>query len=261
MSTSDHHRLEVHPLYWITVSPAARRRILLSTTLLAAFVLGRFGLWAAGEAVPATGGIQPLRGVPVQDQRLALTFDVTWGDTIPTRVLDTLKLHQARATFFVSGPWAAGHPDLLRRMVQEGHDVGNHGYQHIDLRRYPREVVREEIAKAQAAIEAVTGKRPIFFRAPNGDVSEQVVETAAGLGYTVVLWGTDAQDWATPGPDYIARRVLARANPGDIIRFNAGDSAVDTPDALAPVLAGLSEKGLRPVPLSQLLNAAGTPPE
>lgn len=244
-------------MYWVTVSPTTRRRLLISTTLLAALVLARFGFWAAGGTVPATGKIQPLRGVAVQDHRLALTFDVTWGETIPARVLDTLQRHQVKATFFVSGPWASSHPDLLRRMVQEGHDVGNHGYQHIDLRRYPHEVVREEITKAQAAIEAVTGKRPAFFRPPNGNVSDQVVETAAGLGYTVVLWGTDSQDWATPGPDYIARRVLGRTNAGDIILFNASDAAVDTPDALAAVLAGLEEKGLRPVPLSQLLATTG----
>ena len=77
---------------------------------------------------------------------------------------------------------------------------------------------------------------------------------AAELGYTVVLWGTDAQDWATPGPDDVVRRVLSRAHPGDIVRLSASDAAVDTPDALLSPLPALAAKGFRPVTVGALLS-------
>lgn len=239
-------------MLFLTVPPSLRRGVLVSASVAAVFALARIGLWAAREGLPAAAAPGLLRTVTVPDQRLALTFDVTWGETVPVQVLDTLRRHKVKATFFVSGPWAAAHPDLLKRMTAEGHEIGNHGHQHVSLSHYPREVIREEIRKAQKELEAA-GVRPVFFRPPDGDGAEPVRETAAGLGYTVVLWGTDSQDWATPGPDYIVRRTLARTHPGDIVRMTADDAAVDTPAALAALLPALLEKGLRPVTLSRLL--------
>ncbi len=247
-------------MLFLTVSPTVRRGFLVSASVLAVFALARIGLWAAGESLPAgtvkrdpaSSEPRALRSVTVPDRRLALTFDVTWGETVPARILDTLRHNKVKATFFVSGPWAAAHPDLLKRMVAEGHEIGNHGHQHISLSRYPREVILEEIRKAQKELEAA-GVRPVFFRPPNGDGGEPVIEAARELGYTVVLWGTDSQDWATPGPDYIVRRTLARVHPGDIVHLNASDAAVDTPAALAALLPALAEKGFEPVTLSRLL--------
>lgn len=239
-------------MLFLTVSPRLRRGVLVSASVAAVFALARIGLWAAREDVPAAAVPGVLRAVTVPDHRLALTFDITWGETVPARVLDTLRHHKVKATFFVTGPWAAAHPDLVKRMLAEGHEIGNHGHQHVSLSHYPREVIREEIRKSHGELEAA-GVRPVFFRPPDGDAAEPVRETAAGLGYTVVLWGTDSQDWATPGPDYVIRRTLAGAHPGDIVRLTADDAAVDTPAALAAILPALLEKGLRPVTLSRLL--------
>lgn len=241
------------PLLVVTVPPAVRRAALLSLSLLAALALARLGSLAGRASVPATGTPRPLRGVAVSDQRLALTFDVTRGERVPARVLDVLRAQGVRATFFVTGTWAAAHPDLVRRLVAEGHELGSYGDRHLRLSRYPRQVVREEILRAQERIAAVSGRRPTLLRPPDGAVDDAVMAAAGELGCTVVLWGTDAQDWATPGPDYVVRRVLAHAHPGDIVRMTADDAAVDTPDALVALLPALARKGFRVVPVGGLL--------
>lgn len=240
-------------MYLLTVNPATRKKVLISLSLLAVIALARFGLWAAGDASPVSAEPKALRGVAVDDDRLALTFNISWGEEVPKKVLEILQSRQVKATFFVTGSWAAGHPDLLRNMVAKGHEIGSLGQQHIDLSRYPYEVIREEIDKAKEEIEVVTGIRPTLFRPPDGGLNNTVLQTAAQLGYTVVLWGTDSQDWMTPGPDYIVNRVLARTHPGDIVLLNASDSSRDTPDALSTIVARLHEKGLHPTSVGELL--------
>ncbi len=248
-------------MYFFTVTPWLRRRITIAISMLAALFLARLGLLLAEPAVPATARPQPLRQVAGAGKMVALTFEVAWGEDVTARVLDILRRHRAVATFFVPGTWATAHPDLVARMRAEGHEVGSLGQKPVDLVKRPRDAVREEVRAASKAIQQVAGAPPRFFRPPGGRYDERVLAAAAELGQTVALWSTDSHDWATPGPDYIVRRVLRGAGPGHIVRLQAGDNASDTPDALPAIISGLKEKGYRLVTLSELTTAVRVEPD
>ncbi len=191
---------------------------------------------------------------------IALTFNITWGENVPVSVLDRLKQAGAKATFFVSTPWAKAHPDIVQRILKEGHELASLGSRPVDLTRYPREVVFEEIKESVRALDELTGKKPMFFRPPNGGLDDIVMEAATDSGMVTVLWNVDSHDWSLPGPDYIVRRVVSRVKPGSIILFNASDSNRDTPDAITPIIRSFKEKGIETVTLPELINVSGTTP-
>lgn len=228
----------------------------MALSLLLALFLARVGWLLSGGTVPATGGAAPLRRIPVDRQVLALTFEVNWGEEIPAQVLAILRAQRAPATFFVSGPWAAAHPDLLRRMMADGHEVGSIGSRQALENGQADGAIAQEIRTAQRSIQQVTGRETRLFRPADGQYDDRVLQAAARSGYTVVLWDLDAQDWATPGPDYIINRVVTQSKPGDIVRFSASDDARDTPAALAAAIHRLRARGFELVTLSRLQSAA-----
>ncbi|MDI3316350.1 MAG: polysaccharide deacetylase family protein [Bacillota bacterium] len=245
---------------------------------LALLLAAAYGLrWAGGLASGA--GARAERPVPEHEEVIApapgasppqlpifyarttrrvagLTFDISWGSKVAPLVLDVLQQHHVHATFFLSGFWARQHPDLVRRMVAEGHEIASHGDEHVDLDRLSREQVRENLLTAQRDIRSVVDVRPRFLRPPNGAYSGMVVETAHQLGYETVIWSVDSLDWKRPGPEAIVRRVTSLVFPGAILLFHASDSAPDTPVALPAVLATLKARGYRAVPLGELFKEA-----
>ncbi|MBX5464848.1 MAG: polysaccharide deacetylase family protein [Clostridia bacterium] len=238
---------------------AVRRRAALLAGLLGLLLLLEGGLRLAAE-LPTAGRPGPLERVATRQPELVLTFDVAWGQQVAMQVLDVLHEEHVQAVFFVSGAWAAEYPELLRRMAADGHEVGSLGYRQINMSQYGPEVIREEMRQAGDVLSRVTGRQPRFFRAPNGDYSSAVVQTAVQEGYVPVRWSLDSQDWLGPGTDYIRRRVLRLARPGDLILMNANDTDSQTPLALRQIIQGLREKGFRFVTLSRLLADAGVRP-
>lgn len=251
-----------------------RRRTL--AVALALLLAGAFGLRLAGGVpparpaeppvaeheeviAPAPGG--PPAALPIFYARTtrrvaALTFDISWGSKVAPQVLDVLKQYGVHATFFLSGFWAREHPDLVRRMVAEGHEIASHGDQHVDLDRLTPEQVRQNLTVAERDIRSVVDVRPRFLRPPNGAYDAMVVETARRLGYETVIWSVDSLDWKRPGAEAIVRRVTSLIFPGAILLFHASDSAPDTPVALPTLLAELKARGYRLVPLGELLRQA-----
>lgn len=188
---------------------------------------------------------------------VALLINVAWGTEHLPDMLATLKRQGARATFLVTGQWAEKHPDLLRMMVADGHEIGNHGW---DANQSPLDLlakgqIRQDIERADAAIRTITGTRPRFYQPHQGalDKGGKIVATARELGYTTVLWtpGQDTIDWQK---DATAARVLERVadvKAGDIILMHPTEPARR---ALAGVLQLLREKNLRPLTLTEILS-------
>lgn len=183
----------------------------------------------------------------------ALTFDISWGTEVPGPVLDTLKKNNAKATFFISGPWAKKHPEFPKRIVADGHEVASHGEEHINLSQYSQEDVKKNILAAHQNIKDVTGVEPNLIRTPNGDWNDMVLTTAEELNYKVIQWSTDSLDWKKPGVEAITDRVLKKVHPGAIILMHASDTCLQTPDALPRVLEGLKKQGYELVTVSELL--------
>lgn len=148
-------------------------------------------------------------GNSIMDQRMrenlcALTFDDGPSRNTPL-LLDTLNQYGIPATFFLLGKQAQQHPDLVRRMVAEGHEVGNHSYSHPNLRLLPPERKAEEIGRTDAVLRAL-GATPLFLRPPYGAYDRYTVEAAETLGLSVVLWSVDSRDWQRLPANYAQLR-------------------------------------------------------
>ena len=218
-------------------------------------------LFADGVARPGSSVLYPARKRgPRQGRRVALSFDDGPDAEVTPAVLDALKSHDARATFFAIGRALEAQPELARRLAQEGHELGNHSFGHSRWMsfRMPRAQVRE-IERGERAIEAVTGRRTQpLYRAPFGIKSPPFVEAAHERQLTLVGWSLHSRDTRRLDPARIAERVLKRIRPGDIVLMHDGH---DRPgrrrsgcaQALPLILRGLREKGLECVTVSELL--------
>jgi polysaccharide deacetylase family sporulation protein PdaB len=194
-----------------------------------------------------------LRDVITHKKVAALTFDISWGTVMPEKVLAILQRQRVPATFFVSGPWAEQHAGLVRQMADDGYQIESHGWAHVNFTGLSNPQIQQNLLKANAVIERITGKRPTFVRPPNGDFSPRTILASRAVGYTTVTWGTDSLDWMNPGVPTIIRRVTTRIHPGDIILMHASDTCKQTDIALPTILQDLKAKGYKLVTLKQLL--------
>jgi polysaccharide deacetylase family sporulation protein PdaB len=247
------------------VARTARRCLALAGATLAAVVLTHLAApppAAQGRAVtsPSTAPLVaadltlPLRSVDVRAPDIALTFDISWGTVMPPKVIAILRREHVAATFFLSGPWVAAHPEIVRQIAAVPYfEVESHGQAHVNLGRLGAAAVEANIEKANAAIYAVTGRRPTMIRPPNGDYSRTSLAATAALGMRTVIWDTDSLDWMNPGVDTIIRRVVTRAHPGDIVLLHASDTCKETNLALPDIIRDLRTKGYRFVTVGRLL--------
>jgi len=211
--------------------------------------------WAEAEGLlvsPRVSAAEIERG-PTGQRKLALTFDAgADAQALPT-ILDALRARHLRATFFLTGQFVRSFPDLVRRIAAEGHELGNHSDTHPDLTTLPDRQVVAELARAEAAVMAVTNQttRP-WFRPPLGARDERIRDLAAAMGYRTVYWTLDSTDWrAEVTAAMLRQRVLQYASDGAIIVFHVGSQA--TAEALPSLLDDLITAGYHPVALSELL--------
>jgi peptidoglycan/xylan/chitin deacetylase (PgdA/CDA1 family) len=196
-------------------------------------------------------------GVDCQVQQcVALTFDD--GPVAGTAdLLDTLAQRGARATFFVVGSNAAAQPDLLARMVAEGHAVGNHTEDHPDLSKLDAAAVRSEIEQVNDTVEAATGQRPVLLRPPYGATNDTVAGVAAELGMAQILWNVDPEDWKDEDSAIVQQRVLDATGAGDIVLSH--DIHETTREAYVAIIDGLQAQGYVLVTVPELLGSGVQP--
>lgn len=145
---------------------------------------------------------------------IALTFDDGPSRKYTPILLDGLKERGVHATFFLMGKNIEGEEDIVKRMSEEGHLIGNHSYEHIQLTKAGAKAVCEAVEHTQEQIEAITGKRLEYIRPPYGDWNEELEEE---IGMTPVLWSLDSLDWKLKDTGKIIRQVLKDVKDGDII--------------------------------------------
>jgi peptidoglycan/xylan/chitin deacetylase (PgdA/CDA1 family) len=184
---------------------------------------------------------------------VALTFDDGPDPAFTPRVLDILREHGARATFFLVGLNANAYPELVERIVAEGHGVGNHTWSHPYLPDLSRDEVLRQLDATGAAIGKVTGDPPGLMRPPYGSRTPDVLRWIRGQQLTTVLWDIDVGDWAAPPAADIVAGVTAAAKAGSIVLMHdAGGDRTGTVAALPPILADFAERGLTSVPVCEL---------
>jgi peptidoglycan-N-acetylglucosamine deacetylase len=195
------------------------------------------------------------------EHQVAITFDDGPDPEWTPKILDILKAANVKAAFFVVGVNAEKYPGLVRRIVNEGHEIGNHTYYHPNLALAWPEHVRLELNATQLLLETITGRATTLFRPPYAadtqpsQISELMpLQIAQDLNYLVVLENIDPQDWAKPGADIILQRIKQQRRDGSIILLHdAGGDRSQTVAALPRILDWLRARGDTVVPLSTLL--------
>jgi len=197
---------------------------------------------------------------------VALTFDDGPNEPYTGQVLDILATHGVKATFFVIGRNAERFPGAVERASREGHEVGNHTYDHIVFPLKGPRFIREQIARTSSVIERITGRKPALLRTPHGWRNPWVNPVAQTLGVRPVAWSLGVWDTDRPGAEVIVRRTLAGLGNGGVLLLHdgrgieAGADASQLVDALPAIIGGLVERGFRLVTLSELIQETeGTP--
>ncbi len=234
-----------------------RRAFFVSIALLLSIAV----IWTEKENLSVFAQEPPaaIFSVPTDRKVVALTFDISWGDKRAEPILEVLKNKNiVNATFFLSSPWSKTHPDLVKKIMDAGYEIGSHGHKHDNYSSYEDAEIRKQIMTAHGMLTELTGKEPKLIRLPNGDFDKRVLRVAHDLGYQVIQWDTDSLDWKNPGVNAIVQRVVSKAHAGDIVLFHASDSAKQTHEALPIIIDQLRSKGYEFVSVGQLLGHAET---
>lgn len=168
-------------------------------------------------------------------------------------MIHILEKEKVPATFFISGPWAKQHPEIVQMIKKGGFQIESHGQAHVNFSNLSASGVAKNIQAAHQIISDVAGTNATYIRPPNGDYNKQSLAVAQSLGYRIVLWGTDSRDWMNPGVNNIIQRVLKNAHPGDIVLLHASDTCKQTDLALPSIISGLRKEGYKLLTLTQLI--------
>lgn len=187
--------------------------------------------------------------LPTFEPHVALTFDDGPNPNATPAILDCLARYNVKATFFLLGQHVRRWPDLARRVRDDGHAIGNHGFFHRKLHLRGPKYVREDVTRGMTEIEQATGARPAFFRAPHGFRSPWVSAIARSVGEQTVGWTAGVWDTDRPGAAEIARRTIAACEPGAILLLHDGDGydplgdRMQTAESLPAIIEGARARG------------------
>jgi peptidoglycan/xylan/chitin deacetylase (PgdA/CDA1 family) len=240
----------------VTILVVRRRRLQLVAAAVALGLAVTVGYVVVAARVTTTAAISPsvLRSVATTRPFVALTFDDGPSAATPV-ILNILGAYRAQATFFVIGSEVERYPAICRRILAEGHQIGNHTYSHRYLSRWPLPVAVTEVQGGERAIRDATGVKPRLFRFPGFMASAAQIEAVLQMGYRVVGMRVDSKDWR-PGSEKnaIVHNVLSQVRPGDIILFHdGGGRRAVTVAALPEILSQLKARGFRFVTVSDLM--------
>lgn len=193
----------------------------------------------------------PVYNVETGEMKVAVSFDVAWGDGDTGKLLDALKEHDAKATFFLVGFWTRKYPELVKRMDAGGMEIGSHSNTHPHMPKLSEAQLDLELSMSKSAVTDITGKEVRLFRAPFGDYSDKTLNACKRAGLTAIQWNVDSWDWKELAAKPMAERVLSRVKSGSIILFH--NDGKYTAEALPAILMGLKNKGYQAVSVGELL--------
>ncbi|MCL5671002.1 MAG: polysaccharide deacetylase family protein [Acidobacteria bacterium] len=197
---------------------------------------------------------------PAESRNVVLTFDDGPAPPFTEQILDILSRHKISATFFLCGKNVERYPEIARRIVREGHTIGNHTYSHPFLCLHGRRFIAREIDRAQEAIERVTGVRPALFRPPYGARWFGLMPILSSRGLVLVTWSVAGFDWKY-GTQAIVRATTRRLHPGAVILLHDGHEqppagGIDqssTVEALPAIIEAVIGSGLSFAPIESIM--------
>ncbi|MCR4441723.1 MAG: polysaccharide deacetylase family protein [Peptococcaceae bacterium] len=199
-----------------------------------------------------------LREGPQKIKKVALTFDDGPDSVYTPQILDILNAEKVKGTFFLIGNRARLFPAVVKRMVKEGHVVGNHSMTHPNIAKLKPEQVKKELLEAESALKNLIGYRTALFRSPYGSLEPETVKLIASYGYKVIAWNVDSLDWKSLSAEQVKYNILENVKEGSIILQHSSGSEKEnltgTVGALRDVIKTLKKEGYEFVTVPQLLN-------
>ncbi len=240
--------------------PASNPVAAVSATLPSTNAAPSMGMQKAPETPGKPGERSSYSSVHVEGPYIAMTFDDGPHPILTPKLLDILKERHIHVTFFVLGQRVKEHPEILQRAMAEGHEIGNHTWDHLPLTKVVSKEggLNHEIADTSALIKETLGKPPLLLRPPYGATTPRLSKAIEDqYGVKVILWSVDPDDWRDPGASVVESRILngwkdsGGAKPGAIILSH--DIHKGTVEAMPATLDALLAKGYKFVTVSELL--------
>lgn len=187
-----------------------------------------------------------------KSNKVSLMINVYWGTEYIDGMLETLKNNGVHVTFFVGGTWAARESEMLKKIYLAGHEIGNHGYYHLDHAKISTEKNYEEISNTHKIVKEILGVEMNLFAPPSGAYNKKTVEIANGLGYKTIMWttGKDTIDWRDKDEELIFERATKNCKGGDFVLMHP---TMATAGALDRIVKKIKSDGLEIVPVSENL--------
>jgi len=232
------------------------------------FAIAVFGIALILSANKAYAGLDKKRNElglvywhgDINQPKIALTFDDGPNEPYTSEILDILKKYSIKATFFVLGKNVERYPDTAKRIVEEGHVIGNHTYDHPYLLIQSKSHIKYEIEKAEQAIFKATHTKPHLFRPPYGVNDSWIYHAVKEKGYVTIEWSVTSHNGGKEiSPDRIVRNVLGEVKNGAIVLLHDGDRLIKGANrshvvkALTPIIESLQQRGYQFVTVPQLL--------
>lgn len=184
--------------------------------------------------------------------KVCLMINVYWGSEYLEGMLEVLKQKEVKTTFFVGGYWVAKNNELLRKMVEQGHEIGNHGYHHKDHAVISKQQNKDEISVTEDLVKSVAGVEMNLFAPPSGSFNDKVLAVAENLGYQTILWTHDTIDWRDQNAGLIKTRATQKTVGGDLILMHPTEK---TAEVLGEIIEILKQKGLELSTVSAVLHS------
>ncbi len=186
-----------------------------------------------------------------ESNRISLMINVYWGTEYLDGILEILDKYDVKTTFFVGGTWAVKESDMLEKIYEKGHEIGNHGYTHKDQDKLNREQNQKEILTTHNIVKDLLNIDMNLFAPPSGAYSKTTVEVASSLGYQTIMWTRDTIDWRDKDADLIYSRAVKDAKGGDLVLMHPTEKTLE---ALENIIITLQEKGLKVTTVSDTLS-------
>lgn len=182
--------------------------------------------------------------------KISLMINVYWGTEYLDGMLDILDKYDVKTTFFVGGTWAVKESDMLTKIYEKGHEIGNHGYSHKDQDKLSREDNKKEILTTHNIVKDLLGIDMTLFAPPSGAYSRTTVEVANELSYQTIMWTRDTIDWRDKDANLIYSRAIKNAKGGDLVLMHPTQKTLE---ALENIIVELQSKGFKLTTVSDAL--------
>lgn len=211
----------------------------------------------SGSLIPANstvgGKALPIYCVQTEEPKIALTFDAAWGNEDTQKIMEILKKHNIKVTFFMTGGWVDSYPDDVKMILSQGHDLGNHSQNHKNMSQLSDAEKESELMTVHNKVKELTGYDMFLFRPPYGDYDSKLIKVARKCGYYSIQWDVDSLDWKDYGVDSIIKTVTQHEHLGNGTIILCHNGAKYTAEALDTMIATLKDSGYSFVPLSELI--------